>query len=83
MHLDREHIGAAYGARTDGAREALELCARLEGIILDPVYSAKAMAALIADVRARRVDAGQRIVFLHTGGLPSLFTGRTAAWLAE
>jgi D-cysteine desulfhydrase family pyridoxal phosphate-dependent enzyme len=83
VHLDREHVGPGYGARTDGAREALELCARLEGIILDPVYSAKAMAALITDQRAGRIPAGQTIVFLHTGGLPSLFTGRVAAWLAE
>jgi len=83
LHLDRGHIGAAYGARTDGAREALELCAQLEGLILDPVYSGKAMAALIADAREGRIPSGQTIVFLHTGGLPSLFTHRTAAWLAE
>jgi len=82
LHLDRSHIGEAYGARTEGAREALELGARLEGIILDPVYSAKAMAALIADARGGGIPGGQHVVFLHTGGLPSLFTHRSATWLA-
>ncbi len=82
VHLDRGHIGAGYGARTDGAREALSLCAQLEGIVLDPVYSGKAMAALIVDARDGRIDPAQRVVFLHTGGLPSLFTTKTATWLA-
>jgi len=86
LQLDRSQIGKAYGARTDAAREAIELVARLEGIVLDPVYSGKAMAALIADCRAGRVGAGQPhqpVVFLHTGGMPSLFTERYAAWLTS
>lgn len=81
--LDRAHIGAGYGARTDAAREALEMTARLEGVILDPVYSAKAMAALFADARAGRIERRQTVVFLHTGGMPSLFTDQYAGWLGS
>jgi D-cysteine desulfhydrase family pyridoxal phosphate-dependent enzyme len=86
LQLDGSQIGKAYGARTDAAREAIELTARLEGIVLDPVYSGKAMAGLIADCRAGRIGADhpeQPVVFLHTGGLPSLLTSRYANWLGD
>jgi D-cysteine desulfhydrase len=81
VQLDTAHVGDGYGVPTDGAREAIELCATLEGVLLDPVYSAKAMAALIADRRSGRLPAGQLTVFVHTGGLPSLFADRFRAWL--
>lgn len=64
--------------------EAVQLLARTEGILLDPVYTGKIMAGLIGLVRAGRWRRGQRVLFLHTGGLPSLFgsedvlLGRTA-----
>ncbi len=58
---------------TEGGREAMRLLAGTEGIILDPVYSAKAMAGLIDHVRTGRIDKGQTVVFLHTGGTPALF----------
>ncbi len=80
LHLDRTHVGDRYGALTDGAREAMTLAARREGLVLDPVYSAKAMAGLIADRRAGRLAADQPTVFLHTGGLPSVLTDRVATW---
>jgi D-cysteine desulfhydrase len=83
LHLDREHIGAGYGAHTEAARQAIELLARREGIVLDPVYSGKAFAGLIADARAGRIGGNQTVIFLHTGGLPSLFTTRVAGWLGE
>lgn len=83
LHLDRGHVGAGYGAHTEEAREAIELLARREGIVLDPVYSGKAFAGLIADARAGQVAPEQTVIFLHTGGLPSLFTSRAAAWLGE
>lgn len=79
--LVRDQIGAGYGARTDAAREAIRLVARTEGVILDPVYSAKAFAGLMrldpTELRARAV------VFLVTGGAPALFTEQFAGWLAE
>ena len=47
--------------------------AETEGIFLDPVYSAKAMSALIDHINQGKVKAGENVVFLHTGGFPSLF----------
>ena len=67
------YIGPRYGVVTDAAREALALVARTEGIILDPVYSAKAMAGLIDHARSGHIAKGEQVVFLHTGGTPALF----------
>jgi L-cysteate sulfo-lyase len=67
------YIGERYGVVTEGGREAMRLVAGTEGIILDPVYSAKAMAGLIDHVRTGRIGQGQTVVFLHTGGTPALF----------
>jgi 1-aminocyclopropane-1-carboxylate deaminase/D-cysteine desulfhydrase-like pyridoxal-dependent ACC family enzyme len=71
-----DYIGPAYGAVTAGGREALNLLARTEGILLDPAYTAKAMAGLIDDVRHRRIDPDRPLVFLHTGGTPAVFAYR-------
>jgi 1-aminocyclopropane-1-carboxylate deaminase/D-cysteine desulfhydrase-like pyridoxal-dependent ACC family enzyme len=68
-----DYIGPRYGVVTEGGREAMRLVAGTEGIILDPVYSAKAMAGLINHVRSGRIGKGQTVVFLHTGGTPALF----------
>jgi D-cysteine desulfhydrase family pyridoxal phosphate-dependent enzyme len=67
------YIGPRYGVVTDAAREALRLLARTEGIILDPVYSAKAFAGLVDHVRRSEHGPGERVLFLHTGGTPALF----------
>jgi D-cysteine desulfhydrase family pyridoxal phosphate-dependent enzyme len=67
------YIGERYGKVTDGCREALRLVARTEGVILDPVYSGKAMAGLIDQVRSGRIGTGENVVFVHTGGTPALF----------
>ena len=50
--------------------------ARLEGLLLDPVYTGKAMAALFDRVRRGRFRAGDQVVFWHTGGTPALFAYR-------
>jgi D-cysteine desulfhydrase family pyridoxal phosphate-dependent enzyme len=71
--IDGNHIGVAYGVATDDGREAIRLLARTEAVFLDPVYSAKAMAGLIADIRAGQIGPDESVVFLHTGGGPSLF----------
>ncbi len=68
-----EYIGERYGVVSDGCREALRLVARTEGVILDPVYSGKAMAGLIDQVRSGRLSRGESVVFVHTGGTPALF----------
>jgi D-cysteine desulfhydrase len=81
LHLDRSQIGKGYGARTDACLEAIRLAAATEGLLLDPVYSGKAMAALVADRRSGALAPDHPVVFLHTGGLPALFTDRYRAWL--
>lgn len=73
LQIIEGHAGTAYGMPTEQMREAVRLAARLEGLILDPVYTGKAMAGLIELVRQGRFSADQTIVFLHTGGMPGLF----------
>ena len=65
-------IGPGYGQPSAPAIDALRLAARLEGWVLDPVYTGEALAGLIADAKADAL-AGERVVFLHSGGAPSLF----------
>ena len=72
------YVGTAYGQPTEGMVEALRLCASLEGLILDPVYTGKAMAGLIGMIRAGEFRRGQTIVFIHTGGTPALFVYHAA-----
>lgn len=67
------HAGPAYGVPHQATVEAIRLGASLEGPVLDPVYSAKGLAGLIALIRAGRWTSGQDIVFIHTGGAPALF----------
>jgi L-cysteate sulfo-lyase len=73
LRLDGSQVGAGYAAVTPAAREAIGLAARTEGIFLDPTYTARALAGLIACVADGRIKREDRTVFLHTGGLPGLF----------
>ena len=66
-------MGEGYGIPTPASREALELAARTEALFLDPTYTAKAMAGLIAFVRAGRFPSDQTVLFWHTGGQVGLF----------
>jgi L-cysteate sulfo-lyase len=68
-----DYVGEGYGVPTPGMIEAVTLVARTEGILLDPVYSGKAMAGLIDLVRKGRLRKGQNVVFLHTGGAVGLY----------
>ena len=61
-----------YSLPNDGMVEAVQMLARTEGILLDPIYTGKAMAGLIGMARSGRWRSGHRVLFLHTGGLPSL-----------
>jgi D-cysteine desulfhydrase len=81
--IDHGRFGEGYGAPTAPCREALDLAARLEGLVLDPVYTGKAMAGLVAAVREGRLDPGSPVVFLHTGGMPALFASRYATWITQ
>jgi len=71
--VDDSYVGEAYGVPTEAMREAVELVAATEGILLDPVYSGKAMAGLIDLVRGGRWSTDDHVVFVHTGGTPALF----------
>lgn len=71
--VDHDHAGPGYGVLTPECVGALRLAARLEGLVLDPVYTGKAMAALLTWVHDGRVGAGETVVFWHTGGAPALF----------
>jgi D-cysteine desulfhydrase family pyridoxal phosphate-dependent enzyme len=73
LSTDQRQIGEGYGIPTPEGREAITLLAERDGVLLDPVYTSKAMAALIADVRSGEVTPEETIVFLHTGGVPALF----------
>ena len=65
-------VGPGYSLPTADMVEAVRLLARSEGVLLDPVYSGKAMAGLIGLVREGALKKGERVLFLHTGGAPSL-----------
>ncbi|HTC11603.1 MAG TPA: D-cysteine desulfhydrase [Acetobacteraceae bacterium] len=68
-----DYVGPGYGQPTPGMTEAVLMLARLEGILLDPVYSGKAMAGLIDLIRAGQFSKNERVVFLHTGGAVGLY----------
>ena len=70
---DCAYIGPGYGEPTDSMNEAVLMLARLEGLLFDPVYSGKALAGMIDYIRKGRFEKGQKIVFLHTGGVAGLF----------
>ena len=66
------HIGPGYGKRSPDGDAAADLVARTEGVFLDPIFAAKAMAGLLAAIRRGEVTGP--VVFLVTGGAPTLFT---------
>jgi 1-aminocyclopropane-1-carboxylate deaminase/D-cysteine desulfhydrase-like pyridoxal-dependent ACC family enzyme len=74
VEIDDGFVGEGYGVPTTESTEAIELAARTEGLFLDPTYTAKAMAGLIAYARAGRLEEGERVVFWHTGGQVNLFS---------
>lgn len=66
-------LAPGYGRLSDGTHEALTLMARTEGVFLDPVYSAKTFAGLLGLLKDGTITKGQKVMMLHTGGLPALF----------
>jgi len=69
--LDEWHAGT-YGIPDRKTLDAIRLCARLEGVLTDPVYEGKSMAALIDLVRSGRIESGSRVLYAHLGGQPAL-----------
>lgn len=78
IRVDDRFVGPGYGVPTEEMVHALELVARTQGLLLDPVYSGKAMAGLIQLVREGFWSADANVVFLHTGGSAALFGYRWA-----
>ncbi len=68
-----EYVGERYGVPTPACLEAIRLAGRTEGLILDPVYTAKAFSALIDQVRRGAIGPDETVVFVHTGGIPITF----------
>ncbi len=68
-----DHIAPGYAKVSEGCLEAISLLARTEGILLDPVYTGKAAAGLIYDIRTGTIPADSSVVLIHTGGTPALF----------
>jgi L-cysteate sulfo-lyase len=72
------HAGPAYGVPHAATIDAIKLAGRLEGLVLDPVYSGKSLAGLIALIGEGRWTPTDNVVFIHTGGAPALFAYREA-----
>ncbi|MEU8789334.1 D-cysteine desulfhydrase family protein [Streptomyces sp. NPDC048643] len=83
LRVRHDQVGAGYATLTEPVMNALTLAARTEGIVLDPIYTGRAMAGLAAAVADGDIAAGQRTVFLHTGGLPGFFGHPTTVARAE
>jgi L-cysteate sulfo-lyase len=73
VDVSNDYVSPGYGQPSPAGLEAIALLARTEGILLDPIYSGKAMAALIDHIRNDRLTADQKVVFVHTGGTPAVF----------
>jgi D-cysteine desulfhydrase len=69
----QDYLGAGYGVVGELEREAIRLAARLEGLILDPVYTGRAMGGLIDMIRRGVIGPDETVLFWHTGGTPALF----------
>jgi len=67
------YVGENYGVVTEAGLDAIHLLARTEGILLDPVYTSKAVSGVIDRVRKGEIPAGSTVVYVHTGGTPALF----------
>jgi len=77
VEINDEFIGPGYGIASNEGCEATSLLARTEGIVLDPVYTAKAMAALISWIKDGRYSNEETVLFWHTGGQMALFESRS------
>ena len=82
LRLRLDQVGGGYAHLTGPVVDAVRLAARTEGLVLDPTYTGRALAGLVEAVREGDVRPGERVVFLHSGGLPGLFGHPDAARLA-
>lgn len=68
-----DYVGPGYSRPTAGMIEAVKMLARIEGILLDPVYTGKAMAGFIDLIRKNHFSKDENVLFIHTGGSPALY----------
>lgn len=71
--VDDSYLGGGYAVMGDPDREAIRLLAQTEGILLDPVYTGRAMSGLLDQIRRGLIGSGETVLFWHTGGAPALF----------
>ena len=83
LRVSLDQVGAGYAHVTEQSAAAMQLVGRTEGLVLDPIYTGRTMAALIAAVEDGTIAAGAKTVFLHTGGMPGLFGYPEAVSRAE
>jgi D-cysteine desulfhydrase family pyridoxal phosphate-dependent enzyme len=73
FEVNDHYLGGGYAVMGEAEREAIHLCAQTEGLLVDPVYTGRAMAGLIDLIHAGEFRVGQNVLFWHTGGTPALF----------
>jgi L-cysteate sulfo-lyase len=73
FEVNDHYLGGGYAVMGEPEREAIRLCAQTEGLLVDPVYTGRALAGLIDLIRTGIFKAGQNVLFWHTGGTPALF----------
>ena len=76
IFVDDAYLGEGYGVMGEPEKEAIKMFARVEGLLLDPVYTGRAAAGMIDMIRRRKFTRDDRILFWHTGGTPALFADR-------
>ncbi len=74
IRVDDRYVGQGYGIPTSECLDAMNILARTQAILLDPVYTAKTLAGLIGHIRGGEVGPDETVVFLHSGGTPALFS---------
>jgi len=74
--VNADYLGGGYGVMGEGEKEAVQMFARLEGILLDPVYTGRAAAGMIDLIRKGFFPSDVTVLFWHTGGAPALFADR-------
>lgn len=73
LHFYDDYVGEGYAIPTEAMVEAVQMLARVEGILLDPVYTGKAMSGLIDLIRKGKFKKEENVLFIHTGGSPALY----------
>jgi 1-aminocyclopropane-1-carboxylate deaminase/D-cysteine desulfhydrase-like pyridoxal-dependent ACC family enzyme len=73
IRIDEEYAGRDYGIPTKESLEALRTVAQTDAVILDPVYTSKAMSGLMGMVKKGELKKDEYVCFIHTGGIPALF----------